>query len=448
MLRKEARVKIPQESFLDPLLVDICNPDNRYVRLANIIDWNKAIAYIVPCFQEGHKPGRPSLDPRLVVSILMLQAMNKLSDEEVLETWSENAAWQYFSGRIHFVMERPFDSSSLTHWRKRLGPEVLKRLLAMTVQTALDTKALTKKDLETVVVDTTAQRQNIKRPGAAGLMADAYGVLQAYAKRFDIPLRRNLQKNMLQNEADYADLINRKKTKEANVLLEESRAMLSEIIADIARSPFANLPDVARDLENARKVQTQARWSTNKLYSFYQPHTAAIVKNGTCVFGSKASLVTSARNPFILAIHVYTDNRYDGHTLDDALHLTAQTTGVVPKVAACDLGYRGAEITLPTKVHCFNRKRPAPDELIPLKRRRPSIEPIIGHLKSDHCLGLNRLSGEQGCTINALFAAIGFNLRKPQRHLARFLLFIFTHLPTSFSRNFSFSSSHPLSSYA
>ena len=111
MLRKEARVKIPQESFLDPLLSDICNPDNRYVRLANIIDWNKAIAYIVPCFQEGHKPGRPSLDPRLVVSILMLQAMNKLSDEEVLETWSENAAWQRTRRRRNTPSRQPASST-------------------------------------------------------------------------------------------------------------------------------------------------------------------------------------------------------------------------------------------------------------------------------------------------------------------------------------------------
>ena len=432
MLRKEARVKIPQESFLDPLLADICNPDNRYVRLANIIDWDKAIAHVVPCFQEGRKPGRPSLEPRLVVSILMLQAMNKLSDEEVLETWSENAAWQYFSGRIHFVMERPFDSSSLTHWRKRLGEDTLKLLLGMTVETAVDTKALSKKDLETVVVDTTAQRQNIKRPGTAGLMADAYGVLQAHAKRLGIPLRRNLLQKMKQNEADYADFINRKKTNEADILLKEARMLLGELIEDIEWSPLANLPDVAQDLEKARKIQTQTRKSKDKLYSFYEPHTAAIVKNGTCVFGSKASFVTTARNPFVIAVKVYTDNRYDGHTLDEALHAAAEITGVIPKVAACDLGYRGAEITLQTQIHCFNRKRPVADELLPLKRRRPSIEPIIGHLKSDHSLGLNRLSGKQGCTINALLAAIGFNLRKLQRHLVRFLRLIFAQLSTSF----------------
>lgn len=438
MLRKEALVKIPQESFLDPLLVDICNPNNRYVRLANVITWNQAITRVEPCFQEGKKPGRPSLPPRLVISVIMLQAMNKLSDEEVLETWSENAAWQYFSGRTHFVMERPFDSSLLTHWRKRLGEENLEFLLSLTVQTALDTKALTKEDLETVVVDTTAQRQNIKRPGTVGLMADAYGVLQAHAKRLGIQLRRNLLKEMLRNEADYADFINRKKTKEADSLLDRSRAMLGEIIEDIARSPFANLPDIAQDLENARKVQTQTRWSTDKLYSFYEPHTAAIVKNGSCTFGSKASIVTTAKNPFVIGVNVYTDNRYDGHTLDDALHTAAQITGVVPKVAACDLGYRGAKITLPTKIHCFNRKRPVADDLLPLKRRRPSIEPIIGHLKSDHCLGLNRLSGKQGCAINALLAAIGFNLRKLQRHLARFLHLIFAHLPTTFSSPSSF----------
>jgi IS5 family transposase len=45
-------------------------------------------------------------------------------------------------------------------------------------------------------------------------------------------------------------------------------------------------------------------------------------------------------------------------------------------------------------------------------RRRAGIEPIIGHLKTDHRLGQNYLSGEESPQINAYLAAAGWNLKK------------------------------------
>jgi IS5 family transposase len=45
-------------------------------------------------------------------------------------------------------------------------------------------------------------------------------------------------------------------------------------------------------------------------------------------------------------------------------------------------------------------------------RRRAVIEPIIGHAKNDGLLGRNWLKGRKGDQLNALFAAIGFNLRQ------------------------------------
>jgi hypothetical protein len=42
----------------------------------------------------------------------------------------------------------------------------------------------------------------------------------------------------------------------------------------------------------------------------------------------------------------------------------------------------------------------------------PIIEPIIGHLKSDHHLGRNMLHGVVGDGINAILSAAAFNLKK------------------------------------
>ncbi|WP_456458546.1 transposase [Nitratifractor sp.] len=55
-------------------------------------------------------------------------------------------------------------------------------------------------------------------------------------------------------------------------------------------------------------------------------------------------------------------------------------------------------------------------------RRRAAIEPIIGHLKSDHRLARNYLKGFIGDEINLLLAAAAFNLRK---WMNRFLWWLF-----------------------
>ena len=52
-------------------------------------------------------------------------------------------------------------------------------------------------------------------------------------------------------------------------------------------------------------------------------------------------------------------------------------------------------------------------------KRRNAIEPVIGHLKHDHRMDRCYLKGEQGDAINALGAAMGFNLRKLLAGLTR-----------------------------
>ena len=42
-------------------------------------------------------------------------------------------------------------------------------------------------------------------------------------------------------------------------------------------------------------------------------------------------------------------------------------------------------------------------------RRRAAIEPVIGHLKQDHRMRRNYLTGRDGDRINAVLAAAGYN---------------------------------------
>jgi IS5 family transposase len=50
-------------------------------------------------------------------------------------------------------------------------------------------------------------------------------------------------------------------------------------------------------------------------------------------------------------------------------------------------------------------------------RRRSAVEPVIGHLKSEHRMGRNYLWHRQGDAINAVLAAAGCNFRRLLRWL-------------------------------
>ena len=60
----------------------------------------------------------------------------KLSDEETVQQITENPYLQYFIFLPAFQDEKPFDSSSMTHFRKRLGPSIINQVneLIMEVQ--------------------------------------------------------------------------------------------------------------------------------------------------------------------------------------------------------------------------------------------------------------------------------------------------------------------------
>src|SRR5258708_664646 len=117
--------------------------------------------------------------------------MHNLSDEVLCARWIENPYFQFFCGELSFCHEAPFDRSSLTRWRQRLGEEQLVALIQESLSVAHKTGAITTKDLERVVVDTTVQPKAIAHPTDARLMHRAIVKLVDFAKRNDVPLRQS-----------------------------------------------------------------------------------------------------------------------------------------------------------------------------------------------------------------------------------------------------------------
>lgn len=65
--------------------------------------------------------GRPAKPIRLMVGLLMLKHIRNLSDESLVEKWSENAYYQYFCGQRDFLCKEPCEASELVHFRHRIG---------------------------------------------------------------------------------------------------------------------------------------------------------------------------------------------------------------------------------------------------------------------------------------------------------------------------------------
>src|SRR5690348_7127269 len=117
--------------------------------------------------------------------------MHNLSDEALCARWLENPYYQYFCGEESFCHKLPFDRSSLTRWRQRLGEEQLVALIQESLSVAHNTGAIASRDLERVAVDTTVQPKAIAHPTDARLLHRALVKPVGLAKRYGVPLRQS-----------------------------------------------------------------------------------------------------------------------------------------------------------------------------------------------------------------------------------------------------------------
>jgi IS5 family transposase len=399
--------------------------------MANKIDWARFDKSFGTLFAQ--RQGRPALPTRLVVGLHYLKHAYNESDESVVARLLENPYWQYFCGFKHFQHELPIDPSSMTRWRKRLGPDKIEELLSATIDTAKEEKLLTEKHVERVNVDTTVQEKAIAFPTDARLYHKARRVLVKAAKKMHIDLRQNYErtgKKVFLKQGRYASAGQYNRSKKETKKL---KTMLGRVIRDIQRKCSNPEGRLAKVLNIAKAIFNQKRDDKNKVYSVHAPEVECIAKGKVhnlkvtskkYEFGCKVSMVSSSKGNWILAIDALHGNPFDGHTLKDALHQVKQHTGWQPLNAYCDKGYRGVAKEIPeTEVHLSGKKKKSMKaSLWKWYARRSAIEPIFGHLKSDHRLERNHLQGKDGDRMNAILSGCGFNLRKLLR--AFFLSFL------------------------
>ncbi len=169
------------------------------------------------------------------------------------------------------------------------------------------------------------------------------------------------------------------------------------------------------------QILSQERYSKDKIYSIHEPHVKCIAKGKETKkyeYGNKVSIAKTRKSGIIVGALSFLDNVYDGATLESQLSQIEKVTGGhKPQTGIVYRGYRGrkwvndTQIVIPGKLPASAtnyRKQKIRKQF----RARAGIEPVIGHLKHDHRMNRNYLSGYQGDTVNVLLAAAGFNMRK------------------------------------
>jgi len=383
------------------------------VQMAETIDWQS--------FEEKFgrvvkaSGGRPALPTRLIVGLHYLKALYDESDESVVSKWVENPYWQYLCGEQVFQHEFPCHPTSLVKWRKQIGVEGFEQLLGQIIQTAMRTAVMQSKEIKRVNVDTTVQEKAVAFPTDARLYNHARITLVRAARKRGIQLRQSyvrVGKYAFFKQSRYRVA---RQLKRARKYTRKLRTYLGRVIRDIERK----LPQLDAEMEvllnRAKQIEQQQRHDSNKIYSMHAPEVECIAKGKVhkrYEFGCKVVLVTTSASNWIVGAAAVHGNPYDGATLSDVIAQTAQLTGVAPKQAAVDKGFRGSKYHPKGLQVLVAGTRKFKGVLKRLAKRRSAIEPVIGHLKHDHALKRNFLKGKQGDGINALLAACGFNLRK------------------------------------
>ena len=429
-----------QKDLLRPALEDIIDLAHPLVRLAREIDWQFLDSRFASVCTSG--PGQPPLPTRLVAGLFILKHMHDLSDEVLCARWLENPYYQFFCGEVSFCHKLPFERSSLTHWRQRLGEEHLVALVQESLAVAHKTGALATRDLERVAVDTTVQPKAIAHPTDARLCHRALEKLVERAKRYGVPLRQSYRRVAKRAAIMIGRYSHAHQFKRAGRQLKFLRTRLGRVIRDIRRKIAGNqrLQERFADLlALAVRVRFQDhRQRGPKVYALHAPEVECIGKGKARApyeFGCKVSIATPATKPkggqFVLHSKALHGNPFDGHTLGPVIIELERQTGVTARRIHVDKGYRGHNHKEKFRVWISGQVRRVTRPIRREMKRRAAVEPVIGHVKAEHRMGRNHLKGRDGDRINAVLAAAGYNFTLLLRWLARLLRALFQALATT-----------------
>jgi hypothetical protein len=159
------------------------SPDNRWVKMAELIPWSEFEAEYAKNFPT--EMGAPAKSFRMALGALIIKEKLEISDRETVEQIRENPYLQYFIGQLAYSNELAFDPSLLVHFRQRISPNLINKVnerMVEKMRSIIPVKTEKKKDSDAkneslnrgkLIIDATCAPADISYPTDLGLLNGA-----------------------------------------------------------------------------------------------------------------------------------------------------------------------------------------------------------------------------------------------------------------------------------
>jgi len=397
-------------------LEDTINQKHPLYMMSKAINWQQFEDAFLPLYCLDN--GRPALPIRLMVGLLILKHLRNLSDESVVEQYSENVYYQYLCGAKEFLAKYPCEASELVHFRKRIGEEGIELILKESIRINGDDS-----NDPNVSIDTTVQEKNITYPTDNKLYRKIISRCNGISEKEELPVRQSYTRTLKRLGLEQRFRNHPKNRVKARKADRKVKTITGRLVRELERNLQPNSP-YQTELELFKRVLSQKKDDKNKVYSLHEPEVECISKgkeHKKYEFGNKVSIVITQSTGVIVGAKSFR-NEYDGHTLQDAIDQAEKLLEKKSiKTATVDRGYRGTskinEVTIQSPKP-FNDKTQTKYQQNKMKkqyRRRAAIEPTIGHLKKDHRMNRNYYKGIIGDSINVMLSAAAYNFKRMMR---------------------------------
>ena len=384
-------------------------------KLAENFDWEKLEKSWSIHFSKVM--GRTSKSPRLIAGLMIVSYKEGLSDEEVVDQFSQNMYYQFLCGETHFTHKRPCHPSLLSKWRRLVGDEGVAKLLEETIELAKRLGVITNESIKRVIVDTTVMEKDIKYPKDYELLERSRSRMVELAKKGGVDLNHTYNRKGPKLCHHAGRFLHKKKMDKFREILDEQRRIVTDMVRDLMRKK-EYIVDIALKMETSRFCDIVERLlkaeKGKKIYSLHEPDVHVICKGklrNPYEYGCKSSVTVTFQECFIVGMQALEGAPYDGHTLTPALQQVEDLTGVTPEEAYADAGYIGHKHETATVYISGQTSGLTEQQKVDLKRRS-AVEPIIGHMKSEGRLARCPLKGIIGDKIHAILCAVAHNIRK------------------------------------
>jgi len=173
MLKYTSQYQTQIEEFNNLYSLEL-KESNRWIKLGFHLPWDTLVKIYKSKFSK--KQGCPATNPRWIIGALIIKHIMNLSDEETLQTISENPYMQFFLGCSSFSPDLLFSPTIFVDIRKRLGNEIFNQFSDELIKICFPEKIKDEKAVANqgeLKIDATVADQYIRYPNDLGLLNEA-----------------------------------------------------------------------------------------------------------------------------------------------------------------------------------------------------------------------------------------------------------------------------------